>query len=319
MEPLRSSLPPGTWVGPFELKRLIASGGFSLIYLAEELDTQEEVVVKEFLPGKLARREESMTDVLPISEEKYDLYYQSIKLFYQEIKTLASLRHPNIVRVRDCLVAHNTAYLVMDYERGQNLASYIRKHQGGMSLQFILTVFLPLLDALRLIHSHSLLHLDIKPNNIHLRPGGNPLLLDFGAVHHFATSRHSTAGQVVTAGFSPLEQYYNVGFVGPWSDVYAVGASMRACLDGKPPPSAIARHASDTLTPSVQQYKRRYPAFLLEAIDWAMELDPLLRPQSVQELLEALSKETGRPSEETGTSKSGLGVFKLFRLWNSES
>jgi serine/threonine protein kinase len=144
------------------------------------------------------------------------------------------------------------------------------------------------LDALNLIHSRGQLHLDIKPSNIHLRPGGNPLLLDFGAVHQFATTRSQQPSQVVTPGFSPLEQYYASGYVGPWSDVYAIGASMRACLDGKPPPSAIERHARDTLKPAVGLYRRRYPSYLLEAVDWAMEVDPLLRPQNAGALLAVL-------------------------------
>jgi len=162
-------------------------------------------------------------------------------------------------------------------------------------------VFPPVLDALNLIHSRGHLHLDIKPSNIHLRPGGNPLLLDFGAVHQFATTRSSQPSQVVTPGFSPLEQYYASGYVGPWSDVYAIGASMRACLDGKSPPSAIERHARDTLRPAAVVHARRYPAFLLEAIDWAMEIDPLLRPQNAGALLTALlDKSTHRPADAQG-------------------
>jgi serine/threonine protein kinase len=295
MEPSRSSLPVGTTLCQYVIKQLIASGGFGLIYLAEDLDSQEDVVVKEFLPKKLAQRASDMTCVEPIDAGKIDTFNQSLKLFYREIKVLASLTHPNIVHIRNCFLANHTSYLVMDYESGENLAHYIKKHRGGLSLGFMMAVFPPLLDALNLIHSRSLLHLDIKPNNIHLRPGGSPLLLDFGAVHRFATTRRSDMGQIVTTGFSPVEQYYHVGYVGPWSDVYAIGASMRACIEGRPPPSAIARHAKDTLAPASQLFKRRYPSFLLEAIDWAMEVDPLLRPQNAGELLEALEQRTGRP------------------------
>lgn len=295
MEPVRSGLVAGTVLNQYVIRRLMAAGGFSLIYLAEEEDSNEEVVVKEFLPKKLAHRMPGRINVELVDENKADNFNHNLRLFYLEIKILASLSHPNIVRVRNCLVANRTGYLVMDYEPGENLAQYIKKREGGLSLNFIMTVFPPLLEALDLIHSRSLLHLDIKPNNIHIRPGGKPMLLDFGAVHRFATTRRSQAGQVVTTGFSPVEQYYNSGYVGPWSDVYAVGASIRACIEGRAPPSAIARHARDTMPAATTSFKRRYPNELLEIIDWAMEVDALLRPQNAGELLNALVSATGRP------------------------
>jgi serine/threonine protein kinase len=284
----RHNLPPGTVVDCYEIVRLMGSGGFSLIYLARDEDTRDQVVIKEYLPKKLAKRAEGRVRVSVISEVRRDAFHHGRKLFYQEAKALATLRHPNIVRVRNFFLANDTAYLVMDYEHGKNLGAYIKKRGGGLSTAFMMTVFPPVLDALNLIHSRGQLHLDIKPSNIHLRPGGNPLLLDFGAVHQFATTRSQQPSQVVTPGFSPLEQYYASGYVGPWSDVYAIGASMRACLDGKPPPSAIERHARDTLKSAAALYRRRYPGYLLEAVDWAMEVDPLLRPQNAGALLAVL-------------------------------
>ncbi|HEB96056.1 MAG TPA: serine/threonine protein kinase [Sedimenticola thiotaurini] len=290
----REGLPPGTVIDGYAIIKLIGSGGFSLIYLAEDEETQERVVIKEFLPRNLARRVGSCRVEMErqASQENFN---NGRKLFYQEAKALATLRHPNIVNVRTFFLANNTAYMVMDYEQGKNLGKYIKHRKGRLSTAFLLTVFPPILDALSLIHSTGQLHLDIKPGNIHLRPGGNPLLLDFGAVHRIATSRRSQASQVVTPGFSPVEQYYSSGYVGPWSDVYAIGATMRACIDGRPPPSAIERHAREQLKPAVSQHRRRYPAWLLEVIDWAMEVDPLLRPQDAGSMLEALNSESGRP------------------------
>jgi len=118
-----------------------------------------------------------------------------------------------------------------------------------------------------------------------------PLLLDFGAVHPRNASRKLQVSQVVTAGFSPLEQYNLSGFVGPWTDIYAIGATMRACIEGQSPVSAKDRDIKDKLRPAVSAFKRRYSQSLLEAIDWAMEMDPLLRPQHVDEFLEAFEKE----------------------------
>ena len=286
MDNLRDSLPPGTVIDSYVIMKVVASGGFSLIYLAEDEDTQDEVIIKEFLPKKLARRGTgSMVEV--IESKQIDNYNRSRRLFYQEAKAMASLRHPNIVQVRGFFLANNTGYLVMNHERGKNLASYIKKRSGNLSTRFIMTVFPPILDALSLVHSQHMLHLDIKPSNIHLRTGGNPLLLDFGAVHELQ-GNSSRTGRVVTTGFSPVEQYYQSGNVGPWSDVYAIGASMRACLDGKAPPSAVERHSKEKLKPAVKVYRRRYPAYLLEAVDWAMEIDYEKRPQNAGELLAAL-------------------------------
>ncbi|MEW8626876.1 MAG: serine/threonine-protein kinase [Candidatus Thiodiazotropha sp.] len=295
MDKLRDSMPEGTEIDCYVIMKVVASGGFSLIYLAEDEDTQDEVIIKEFLPKKLARRA-SNGKVMPLEEKQVDNFNRSLRLFYQEAKVLASLRHPNIVQVRGFFLANNTGYLVMDHERGKNLASYIKKRSGSLSTRFIMTVFPPILDALSLIHSRNLLHLDIKPSNIHLRTGGNPLLLDFGAVHEVRNEGTRT-GRVVTTGFSPVEQYYQSGNVGPWSDVYAIGASMRACLDGKAPPSAIERHAKEKLKPAARIYRRRYPAAMLEAIDWAMEIGYEKRPQNARELLDALQTDNPIESE----------------------
>lgn len=298
MEHPRDSLPAGTVIDCYTIVKLIGSGGFSLIYLAEDEDTQERVVIKEYLPKKMATRKNCLR-VSVISEEQLNSFHYGRKLFYQEAKALATLRHPNVVKVRNFFLANETAYLVMDYEPGKNLGSYIKQRGGSLSATFMLTVFPPILDALSLIHSHNQLHLDIKPNNIHLRPGGNPLLLDFGAVRHRMRAKDTKTSQVVTPGFSPVEQYYSSGKIGPWSDVYAIGATMRACIEAKPPPSAIKRHAEDSMRPAVELYKKKYPRYLLEAIDWAMEMEVQQRPQNAGELLKALKEKSGRPNNKT--------------------
>jgi len=291
----RNSLPPGTVIDCYIITKVIGSGGFSLIYLAEDEDTGENVVIKEFLPKKLARRDVDSRSICIISNKQIDSFHQGRKLFYQEAKVLATLRHPNIVNVRNFFLCNDTAYLIMDYEGGRNLGRYIKSRGGGLSTTFIMTVFPPLIDALRVIHENHFLHLDIKPSNIHLRPGGDPLLLDFGAAHQIRGNSLTKTGRVVTPGFSPVEQYYSSGKIGPWSDVYAVGATMRACIEGKPPPTSIERHAKDKMRPAVSAFKRRYSKRLLELIDWTMELEADQRPQSVPELQNALLEHTGRP------------------------
>ena len=295
----RDSLPVGTIIDCYSIIKMIASGGFSLIYLAEDEDTQERVIIKEYLPKKSASRENNNQIKIIGNHKQHNAFHHGRKLFYQEAKALANLQHPNVVKVRNFFLANETAYLVMDYEPGKNLGGYIKQREGNLSTTFIMTVFPPILDALNLIHSHNQLHLDIKPGNIHLRPGGNPLLLDFGAVHYFTKTSNIKTSQVITAGFSPLEQYYASGDIGPWSDVYAIGATMRSCIEGKPAPSAIKRHAKETLVPAVKKHKQKYPVYLLEAIDWAMEMDTHQRPQNAGDLLDAITNKSGRPTVTT--------------------
>lgn len=283
----RNPLPEGTQIDCYEIIKPLAGGGFSLIYLAKDMDDQSRVVIKEYLPKKLSQRGKDSVLVRIRGEEKRHSFNQGRKLFYREAKVLSQLKHPNIVNVRNFFLANDTAYMVMDYEEGKNLGGYIRKRGGGLSTSFMMTVFPPLLDALALIHDQNHLHLDIKPSNIHLRTGGNPLLLDFGAAHEVLEQSQARSGRVVTPGYSPVEQYYSTGIVGPWSDVYALGASMRTCLDGKSPPTAIERHANDTLKPAVEIYRQRYPLAILQAIDWAMAIDAPDRPQDARQLLQA--------------------------------
>ncbi len=270
----------------YRITKLIGSGGFSLIYLAEDEDTHDKVAIKEYLPKRFGTRLDGLA-VAVVKEEKHQSFQRGRRLFYQEARVLATLRHPNIVHVRNCFLANNTAYLVMNYEPGKNLGRYIKKRKGGLSSNFLMTVFPPLLDALELIHSRQHLHLDIKPSNIHLRPGGNPLLLDFGAAYHLDDVGEKKA-QVVTPGFSPIEQYYASAQVGPSTDVYAVGATMRACIEGKPPPSAVERDAKDELTPAIEAFNQNYPREILESIDWAMQLAAADRPRSAGELRDAM-------------------------------
>ncbi len=301
----RNALAAGTHLDCYEVIKLIAGGGFSLIYLAQDEDEPDRVVIKEYLPKKLGVRDEGAKLVRVVAEEKRHSFAQGKRLFYKEAKVLSQIQHPNIVNIRNFFLDNDTAYMVMDYEEGKNLGGYVRKRGGKMSKTFMMTVFPPLLDALSMVHDHNHLHLDIKPSNIHLRQGGNPLLLDFGAAHEFVEqSSGNRIGRVVTPGYSPVEQYYSSGEVGPWSDIYAIGASMRTCLDGKAPPTSIERHAKDTVKPAAIEYKRRYPAQMLEAIDWAMEIDADSRPQNARELLTAFIGET--PTE-TPLSESSSG------------
>ena len=280
-------LPAGTELDGYVIESTLGGGGFSIVYLAKDPHSQDRVVIKEYMPSKLAVRANN-NFVAAIDEDSVESFAQGKRLFFQEASTLATLQHPNIVNVINFFRANGTVYMVMAFEEGVNLNAYIKRHKGKLSEIFIRTVFVPLLEGLQVIHSQGLLHLDIKPSNIHLRSGGNPLLLDFGAVHEMMATRQFQSSQVVTPGYSPIEQLDPGGYVGPWTDIYAVGATMRTCMESKIPPSSVDRREMDTLRPAIVAFRKRYSNELLEAVDWSMEVDPLLRPQRVEALLEAL-------------------------------
>ena len=308
------SLKPGTRLENYVISHKMGGGGFSIVYLADVLDSEQKVVIKEYMPRKLACRAEDGMTVQTLEEGFGEQFSLGRKMFFQEANTLADLKHPNIVNVISFFRANDTVYMVMAYEKGVNLQDYIKRHKGGLSEKLLYTVFLPLLDGLRLIHSHGLLHLDIKPGNIYLREGAKPLLLDFGAVHEMQQSRQYQPGQVLTLGFCPVEQSMVGGYVGPWSDLYAMGATMRACIDGESPPPAEGRRMKDTMRPAREAFRKQYSDRLLAAIDWAMEVDPIYRPQNVDAMLDAMLHGKGLPENPVPeTDESSM----LGRLANS--
>ncbi len=281
-------LQSGTVLDQYMIERELAHGGFSSVYLARQRKDQVQVAIKEYLPRKLAHRTWNNV-VIPNSDDTKSLFFRGRALFFEEAKVLANLKHPNIVNVINFFQANDTVYLVMTYDYGVTVDKLIHKKKFSFSESFMTSVFSSLLTGIGIIHLQNMVHLDIKPANILIRPDNDPLLLDFGAIQKFPNSVESHRTKVLTKGFSPVEQYKADGQLGPWSDIYAVGASMRACLDGKIPQPAPERNEKDNLVPAVKAHKRKFPEYLLKAIDWAMAVEPDQRPQTVQDLKRALS------------------------------
>lgn len=274
----------------YRIEKSIGGGGFSIVYLATDTERGRKVVVKEFIPLDQVRRlEDASVEFISQESQNADPGAAGIKRFFNEAAALAKVSHPNIVKVRDVFRANNTVYMVMDYHKGKDLRWYIKRYSGRLSERFIVTVFPYLLEGLRELHENSLLHLDIKPANIYIRPGGKPLLLDFGAVRESMT--HRVRGpHTLTMGYAPIEQHKN-GHIGPWTDMYAFGASMRACMSGKAPPPSLERARKDVMKPAVKSFAHNYSRQLLEAVDWCLQMEPAQRPQNVEELLDFMNKD----------------------------
>ncbi len=281
-------LQTGTIIDQYVIERELAHGGFSSVYLARQIKDQFQVAIKEYLPRKFAHRTWNNM-VVANSEEAAALFKRGRVLFFEEAKVLSTLKHPNIVQVIGFFKANSTVYMVMTYDYGVTLDKLLRDKTLSVSEDFLLTLFTSLLAGLGHIHSQQFIHLDIKPSNILVRPGNDALLLDFGAIQSYPKSHLGKQSKVLTKGYSPIEQHDLSAQLGPWTDIYAVGASMRNCLENKTPVPARDRVQQDTLVPAVKAFNRKFPEHLLKAIDWAMALQPENRPQSVAELQQALA------------------------------
>lgn len=273
------ALPTGFQLAEYTIDRKIGGGGFSLVYLAFDKH-HKPVAIKEYLPDGMVMRCEGGA-IKPISEDKEKMFRKGMKYFFDEGRTLATIRHPNVVEVKNFFRANETVYMVMRYERGKTLQRHI--HDMGeerMREGFVRAVFIQLLNGLREIHAQRLLHFDIKPSNIYIRQDGAPVLIDFGA------ARESFLGDqkhvpMYTPGFAAPEQYNQRDKLGPWTDIYGIGASMYACIAKRPPPPASERLDVDKYVPAKKEFAGLYSPDFLDLIDSLLLLPYTDRPQSV--------------------------------------
>src|SRR5437588_2228083 len=218
------ALPTGYQLLNYRVDRQISRGGFSIVYRAFD-DTGAPVAIKEYLPASLVLRTEGDI-VRATSVENLTSFRYGMKCFFEEGRALAKINHPNVVRVLNFFRANETVYMVMRYERGRTLQQQIQMRQDQMSERFVRHVFMHLLNGLREVHAHKLLHLDIKPANIYVRNDGTPVLIDFGAARQTLTAEGSKLPPTLTPGYASPEQHARRGMLGPWSDVYCVGATI---------------------------------------------------------------------------------------------
>lgn len=282
-----SPLPSGYVLDQYRIERQLSMGGFSFVYLAYDVEGTA-VAIKEYLPHSLALRKEGEIEPTVLESNRAAFRY-GMKCFFEEGRILATLIHPNVVRVLNFFRANGTVYMVMEFERGRTLHQHIHRTKGEISENFIRWVFTRMLNGLREVHAHKLLHLDIKPANIYLRHDGMPVLLDFGAARQTLLAEQPVLKPMYTPGFAAPEQLQSGDTLGPWTDIYGVGASLYATIAGKAPPRSDERTKNDTLEPLVRTHAAARSKQLLELVDWCLKLDPLARPQSVYSLQKALA------------------------------
>lgn len=280
------ALPIGTMVQEYKINEILGNGKFGIVYSAENKYFSEIVALKEFLPSDLACRGEGECRVHPLSSETEKAFSWARHKFLQEAKTLRELghpeQHPNIVRVRQFIEANDTAYMVMDFEKGEPLINILDK-RGSLPEEKLQHILYALLDGLDRVHSAFVWHRDIKPSNILIRPDGSPVLIDFGAARKDISGTDRSMMSVFSPAYAAPEQICPMGDQGPWTDIYALGATLYHAVTGSLPTKVAKRMQDVAYVPAVEAAQGRYSALFLAAIDAALQLYPKDRPQSIGE------------------------------------
>jgi serine/threonine protein kinase len=289
------SLEIGTQLGDYTIQAILGRGAFGITYLAYDQNLNYLVAIKEYLPQELATRNKDNT-VHPYSGEKESLFQYGLNSFLREAQTIAKFRHPNIVSIRGFFKENDTAYMVMEYEKGQTLKAYLEEHPN-ISEQRLLEIFCPINDGLLYVHKLNYIHRDIKPANIVIREDNTPVLIDFGTARDVLNNNSEDLTQIFTKGYAPVEQCYpKLAKQGPWTDIYALGATLYFAITGNVIISSKDRTINDIYQPLVDlaPYNQKYSLHFLKAIDDALSCNPDERPQDLEawnNALKALRKE----------------------------
>lgn len=308
-----NQLPLGTEVGgQYILGRVLGQGGFGITYLAWDQVLEMPVALKEYFPSGYAGRDARNTNMVTSYDRRQeDVFEENKKRFLREAESLAKLWDiPQIVKILRYFEENGTAYIAMEYVQGKDLRNYMKDLGRPMTPEEVLQILLPVTDALGHVHGVDLVHRDVSPDNIMVLPDGSVKLLDFGAARYVenavATQDRNTSTQAILKhGFAPPEQYRTRGALGPWSDVYALCATMYYCMTGKVPPEAMSRTLGDEridfgTIPGLTSRQKR-------ALQKGMSLQPKDRFSSMAQLRQQL--EVKKPENHKKTGKKTLRLI----------
>jgi serine/threonine protein kinase len=284
----------------YRFTTVLGQGGFGITYKATDESLQRDVAIKEYLPRQFAFRD-GTGRVQPRGAADEDLFRWGLARFVDEARALAKFRHPNIASVSRYFEANGTAYLVMEFEEGMDFGRWLAERGRPDEDRLVNGILIPVLEGLARVHDKGLLHRDIKPDNIFIRRDGTPVLIDFGASRPHGPQAATVLTSIISAGYSPFEQYGSGERQGPWSDLYALAGTMYRAIAGKAPVDAIQRHQGVQLPPAVEVGSGHYSKRLLGAIDRALSLEIPARPQSAREFLALLGVAMPAPEDADAT------------------
>ena len=291
-----SALPRGTRLGEFELLRVMGIGGFGIVYLAFDHTLEREVAVKEYMPASLAGRTQTL-HVSVRSQSDAETFALGLRSFVNEARLLARFDHLSLLKVLRFWEANGTAYMAMPVLRGQTLRALRLSSMQPPDEVWLRALLEPLLGAIERLHSEGVYHRDIAPDNIQIEPDGRPVLLDFGAARRVISDTSQNLTPILKPAYAPIEQDAEVGSVrqGPWTDLYALGATLYFLLLGHPPSPATARAVHDSLAPLASSGLAGYSDGFLNIVDWMLATRPSDRPQSVAALRAVLEGRVAAP------------------------
>lgn len=301
-----TALQPGSKVGGYEVKRLLGAGGFGMTYEGFNPITRNRVAIKELFPKGIVSRQGA---TIIIGDQRDQQVFQSVlKKFEDSTTKLAQLSHPNIVKVFDYIPGNNTGYMMMEYIEGDILAGLLEKlpSRALPSEAEFARIFQPILDALAYVHANHLIHRDISPDNIMIDKTGRPVLIDFGAFKEMNQTNRASTLMVAREAYAPPEQGVVDGIAHmPYTDIYALGATMYEALAGEPPMRAGKRVfvKVDPYAPLAQKAKVAISPSVAAAIDRCLRLPAEERPQSIAELVGLMGWDATRvapPRQTTG-------------------
>ena len=272
--------------------KVIGEGGFGITYMGWDLNLEVRVAVKEYFPMGLATRDTGQGRSCSISAlpgVRRDNYRQGLEKFMTEAQNLSRFYNLNgIVSVRDFFFANDTAYMVMEYVDGVTLGSYLKSRGGRLSEQEVLALFHPVMDSLKTVHAAGIIHRDISPDNIMMTKDGRMKLIDFGAARFAGGDNERSLTIILKHGYAPAEQYQSHGNQGPWTDVYAICATMYRMMTGEVPPGAMDRLHEDTLKEFKELGCKVSTQTSYALLDKGMAIRVQDRYQSMDELMEGL-------------------------------
>ena len=278
------ALQPGHELLWYRIREVLGQGSFGITYLCQDLNHHRLVAIKEYAPEYFARREDGRR-MVPGSDTDASDFVRGLERFVHEAETLYRFQHPNIVRVVDVFETNNTAYMIMDYERGESLGSVLTRQKTLSDLE-LCGLLLPVLDGLEAIHRAGMVHGDLKPSTIYIRTDGSPVLLDVGCARQAIGTQGKNVTPLASPGYAPIEQYTQAK-PGPWTDLYGLGATCYRAVVGSAPIDAVARaeaiqaEAPDPYEPLGGRTKAPYSQALLKGIDHALAFETTRRPQTV--------------------------------------